>query len=265
MTTFRSRALSGLIAGLLVAGLAGAASAQSSSPAATTGGLDGTDWLLASVGGSPVASGVNANLLFTTAEAGGFGGCNRFFTSYTSDGVSTLTFGAIASTKMACDEATDAFEQSYLTALGTVASYAVTADGLSLADSGSTVVLTFAATAPASVEGPWNVTNVNNGNQGVEAVPEGIGASVAFGPDGNVEGFGGCNSFSGGYSVNGDAIAIGPLMSTMMSCGEATDAFEVQFLTALQAATVWSVSAGTLDLRDATGAQQVEATTAIGH
>jgi len=51
----------------------------------------------------------------------------------------------------------------------------------------------------------------------------------------------------------------------MMSCGEATDTFEMQLLTALQAATVWSVSTGTLDLRDATGAQQVEATSAIGH
>ncbi len=54
-------------------------------------------------------------------------------------------------------------------------------------------------------------------------------------------------------------------MATMMSCGDATDAFEAQYLTALQAATTWAVTSGTLDLRDASGAQQVEATSAIGH
>ena len=118
---------------------------------------------------------------------------------------------------------------------------------------------------PASVEGPWNVTMVNNGNEGVEPAPDGIGATIAFGPEGTVEGFGGCNSFSGGYSVDGDAIAIGPLMSTMMSCGEASDTFEAQYLTALQAATTWSLSAGTLELRDDGGALQVGATSAIGN
>jgi hypothetical protein len=34
---------------------------------------------------------------------------------------------------------------------------------------------------------------------------------------------------------------------------------------ALQNATTWAVTTGTLDLRDSSGAQQVEATTAIGH
>ena len=262
----RTRTLGGIMAGLLVVGLAAGAAAQSPSPATSAGGLANTDWLLGTVGGQPVASGVNADLLFTDTDAGGFGGCNRFFASYTSDGTSTLTFGPIASTMMSCGEATDAFEQGYLTALGTVAGYAIGADGdLTLSDASGTAVLTYGATMPASVEGPWNVTNVNNGTGGVEPVPEGIGASVAFNPDGTVEGFDGCNSFSGGYSVDGDAIAIGPLMGTMMACDDATNTFAQQYLTALQAATTWAVTTGTLDLRDADGAQQVEATSAIGH
>ena len=80
------------------------------------GGLDRTDWLLATVGDAPVASGVNANLLFAREEAGGSAGCNRFVASYASDGASTLTFGPIAATMMMCDEATMAFEQGYLAA-----------------------------------------------------------------------------------------------------------------------------------------------------
>jgi heat shock protein HslJ len=261
MRRIRQGVLAVMTTALLAVTLAPGAGAQSPAPNA----LSGTDWLLASVGTSPVASGINADLLFADENAGGFGGCNRFVASYTTDGVSTLVFGEIASTMMACDEATTTFEQSYVTALGTVASYAITDTGLDLSDAAGAVVLSYGATAPASVEGPWNVRSVNNGKDAVSTLPEGIGASVAFGPDGTVEGFGGCNSFSGGYSVDGDSIAIGPLMSTMMSCGEEADTVEQQLLTALQAATTWSVTSGILELRDDAGALQVDATSAIGH
>ena len=126
------------------------------------------------------------------------------------------------------------------------------------------MVLTYGAMAPASVGGPWIVTNINNGNDGVEGVPVGIGAAVTFQPDGSVEGFDGCNRFSGGYSVDGDAIAIGPLMGTLMACDEATDTFAQQVLTALQAAATWAITSGALELRDESGALQVGATSAIG-
>jgi heat shock protein HslJ len=262
MTNIRSRASAWLVAGLLIAGLAGGASAQSDPGAANA--LAGTDWMVSTIGGAPVASGIGATLLFGDTDAGGFAGCNRYVAPYGTDGVSSLTFGAVASTMMSCEEPASTFEQTYLAALATVASYTLDADGLALADASGTTVLTFGAAVPASVEGPWVVTLVNNGNQGVEPVPDGVSATVAFGPDGTVEGFGGCNSFGGGYSVDGESIAIGPLMSTKMSCGKTADTFEAQLLAALKAATTWSVSAGVLDLRDDSGAQQVGARSAIG-
>jgi heat shock protein HslJ len=49
----------------------------------------------------------------------------------------------------------------------------------------------------------------------------------------------------------------------MMACPDPAGSFESQFLAALQKSTKWSVSAGTLDLRDDGGAQQVAAQTAI--
>ncbi len=250
-----------LSAGLLIAALAPVAGAQSAPP----NPLAETAWLLGSVGGAPVASGTNADLVFGPDNAGGSGGCNRFFADYTTDGVSTLVFGPVASTMMACDEATMAFEQSYLAALATVATFAITDAGLNLSDAGGAVVLSYGAQAPSTVEGPWTVTMVNNGNQAVVNVPEGVSAAFSFHPDGTIEGHGGCNGFSGGYSVDGETIAIGPLMSTMMSCGEMIDTFEQQLLVALQSATTWSVTTGVLDLRDDSGAQQVEAASAIGH
>jgi len=259
----RSRIVGGLIAGTLVATMAGGAAAQS--PVAA-GPLADTAWLLGTVSGAPVASGINADILFTDAEAGGFAGCNRFTGTYTSDGTASLTFGEFATTMKLCDDATNAFEQSYLAALATVAAYAISADGgLTLSDASGAAVLTYGAMAPASVEGPWIVTGVNNGAEAVESVPEGIAATIAFHPDGTVEGFGGCNGFGGGYSVDGEAIAIGPLMGTMMACGEPADTFESQLRTALEAASTWAVVSGALELRDDAGALQVGATSAIGN
>jgi heat shock protein HslJ len=263
MTSRRSAVLSTLAAGLLIAGLAGGSAAQSPAPS----GLDGTNWLLGSItsGGTttPVVSGTNAGIDFVGDAAGGSAGCNRFMASYTAD-ASALTFGPIATTMMACDEATMAFETSYLAALATVASYTNDGTALTMMDASGAAVLAYSAAPVATVEGPWLVTGINNGNDGVESPIDGSNPTVAFSPEGTVEGFGGCNNFSGGYSTDGTAIAIGPLMSTMMSCGEALDTQEFQYLTALQAATVWSINSGALELRDDSGALQVGANSAIG-
>jgi heat shock protein HslJ len=124
-------------------------------------------------------------------------------------------------------------------------------------------VLGYVKAAPQSVVGPWIVLSVNNGTGGVTSVPAGVGGAFSFLENGSVEGFGGCNNFSGSYTVDGESIAIGPLMSTMKACDEATNTFESQLMIALQNSTKWSVSAGKLDLRDDSGAQQVSAETAI--
>lgn len=49
--------------------------------------------------------------------------------------------------------------------------------------------------------------------------------------------------------MDGDTIAAGPLMSTMMSCGEEIDAHEWAIRTALENAATWSISGDTAELR----------------
>ena len=117
-------------------------------------------------------------------------------------------------------------------------------------------VLVYQAGAPATIEGVWVATGYNNGNEAVETPPADIVLTADFAPDGTVSGNGGCNTFSGGYSYTADTIAIGPLMSTMMACEEPTSTIEQQYLTALQAATVWTLTNGVLELRDDSGALQ---------
>ncbi len=66
-------------------------------------------------------------------------------------------------------------------------------------------------------------------------VEEGTTVSATFSPDGTVGGSGGCNSYSGTYTLSGDQLSVGPLASTMMFC-EAGGQQEATYFTALQGA-----------------------------
>jgi heat shock protein HslJ len=253
---------------LLVLALAACNATTPAATAAPGGPLDSTiantDWVLGTLGDTPLNSGTSVTLLFSFRTAAGFSGCNDYSTSYTSDGASTLTFGPIAATRMACAGGGGATETAYYTALGKVRTYAIDGSTLTLKGDGGSTLMTFAAAAPQSIEGPWIATQVNNGSGAVSSVPAGVTGAFSFLPDGLIEGYGGCNNFSGQYTVDGDTITIGPLMSTMAACSDEINAFEAQLLTALQNSTSWSVSGGTLDLRDGDDALQVQATSAIG-
>ena len=50
---------------------------------------------------------------------------------------------------------------------------------------------------------------------------------------GRVEGFGGCNSFTGSYTLDGGSLAIGPLAGTMMACPPPAMAVETEVMRAL--------------------------------
>jgi heat shock protein HslJ len=241
----RTRSRIHLIAGALLTLVAVSAPVTAQSPAPAASPLNGSSWGVTAIGETP---GSGATLVFTDGSAGGSAGCNLFSTSYTADETS-LAFGPIATTMMACDEPVMAFEQSYLEALGEVASYAVEGATLTLSDGSGAVVLTFAAQSPATLEGVWRVTGYNNGRDAVVSPVEGTGVVVTFSADGTVSGTAGCNQFSGGYSIDGDSIAIGPLMSTMMACEDAIMAQEQAVIAALDGATHWQVTATGADLR----------------
>lgn len=57
--------------------------------------------------------------------------------------------------------------------------------------------------------------------------------TLEFVEDGTVKGFGGCNNFSGKYTIDGEKISFGPMMSTKKSCGPGTDEQEYTFMTYL--------------------------------
>lgn len=108
------------------------------------GGLAGKTWTLVSWGSvdspqTPV-EGSTITLVFSETGVGGSAGCNSYSGSFTYDN-STLAFGQMIRTLMACEEALMTQEDAYLAALSTASGYTVNGDQLQLSYDGG--VLTF--------------------------------------------------------------------------------------------------------------------------
>ena len=86
---------------------------------------------------------------------------------------------------------------------------------------------------------------------GPEAVPGDAGMWVEFAVDGGINGHAGCNTFFGSLTQTDSGIAVGPLGSTRMACPEPIMSRESAFLSALQQATEFEVSADRMTSLDA--------------
>jgi heat shock protein HslJ len=87
--------------------------------AAGAGGIDliGTTWLVDDIGGRGVIDRARTTLEFLEpGRVAGHTGCNRFFGPVELDG-DAISFGDLATTRMACPEALMAQEQQFLHAL----------------------------------------------------------------------------------------------------------------------------------------------------
>jgi heat shock protein HslJ len=67
------------------------------------------------------------------------------------------------------------------------------------------------------------------------------GVFIIFAPDETLNGFGGCNNYSGSWKANGQGLTIGPIAATRMFCADTAD-LETQYFTALSSVSRWSVS-----------------------
>jgi heat shock protein HslJ len=106
--------------------------------------LEGTAWTLDSIGHdgavSSVLAGSEVTLRLEEGVANGSAGCNTFNGDYESSG-DTLTFGPLASTKMACEQGVMDQEAQVLAALGEVTSWSVEEDRLTLSGEGGDLLL----------------------------------------------------------------------------------------------------------------------------
>ena len=95
-----------------------------------------------------------------------------------------------------------------------------------------------ASAAPIGLVGPtWVVSTIGGNDTVADSRP-----TMTFGADGQVQGTGGCNSYGGPYKLDGAAIDIGDLASTMMMCADQSiGAQETAFFTALSDAQTWQI------------------------
>lgn len=211
--------------------------------------LEGTTWVLAEGTDLGVPLGdVVVSAQFDGGKVSGQSGCNTYNGPYTLDG-DNLTIGPnLASTQMACGEAETAVEQAYLERLPKVASYSIDGESLTLADGDGEALLEYEASVGAdAIVGSWTVLSYYSGNA-ITSVLAGATLTAEF-TESEISGNAGCNSYSGPYEVDGDAITIGPLASTRMACeSDELTKQEADYLAALDLARSFAVVGDRLDL-----------------
>jgi len=81
--------------------------------------------------------------------------------------------------------------------------------------------------------------------------------TITFSEDGRVSGFGGCNRFNGGYTLDGATVRFTPVMTTMMACQlDAVNRQELALMAALQEDATFVVNGdGRLTLTGANGTE----------
>jgi heat shock protein HslJ len=82
---------------------------------------------------------------------------------------------------------------------------------------------------------------------------------VHFNPDGRITGKGRCNQFFGSYTISGETIRIGPLVSTRKGCPGLLEA-ETAFFATLEAAKSFAQDGDNLVLFDAGGTKLAQFT-----
>ena len=102
-----------------------------------------------------------------------------------------------------------------------------------------------------SVEGQWKLISLGGPVSQITVDPQ-IETSIDF-DAGNLSGNVGCNGFGGEYTVDGNTLTFGPIMSTMMFCEE----FAVQesmTLSVLHEKATYELKGNTLTITSADGA-----------
>jgi heat shock protein HslJ len=228
--------------------------------------LTGTVWkwvsTLMSDGARTAPSDPNQYLLEFTADGKVAiqADCNRVAGTYTVNG-NQLTITPGPSTLAACPPGS--LGDQFVRQLSNISSYLFKDENLILEIKLDSGTMTFAPSAPAGLSGTsWQVTMYNNGKQAVVGLIAGTEISLNFGTDGRLNGNTGCNTYNGAYEASGNALKVGPLVSTQMACiaPEGVMDQEQQYLAALQNAATYEIAGDKLTIRDDSGAMQVVAT-----
>lgn len=207
------------------------------------GGLANTSWTVISIAGQPTAPDARPTMTFAAdGTVSGSGSCNQYSGSFRTDG-DRIEFGPVSSTLMGCEGQRGEQEAAFLSALQGAATWRQTDDGnLMIGGAGEIVAGPGVAEGPPG-DGPvadlagtsWILVDIGGTADFAPLVP-----TLEFGADGAVSGFAGCNTFSGSYTLTGDALSLAPLAMTRIGCQRPASAVEAEYLSALAGAKTWA-------------------------
>jgi heat shock protein HslJ len=185
--------------------------------------LDGTTWLLVSYVDAdgptvPALEGIRAAITFEDGGVAGSAGCNRIGASYQVDG-STIKFGPFRMTMMACPEPQMKQEDAVTKAMAGTTAFEISGDQLLLKNAAGDVIVTLEKDVPISLTGrEWTMTFYNNGKGGFQSAIIGSTVTATFTEDDQVSGTGGCNSYSGSFTAEGNAISFSGIAAAEIGC-----------------------------------------------
>lgn len=223
-----------------------------------SGTLEGTIWRLESYKAEgedrqPVSS-RDATLRLEGGRISGSGGCNRLMGSYDLKGKQlSIEVGGV--TMMACPEGMEQ-EQAVTQALGEVAGYELDSNRLLLLGADQAPILIYARLKPLSLTGTdWRLTRYNNGKQALVSPLRGSEPNLVLTEDGSLQGNSGCNRFRGGYTLNRDWLAFGPIAGTRKACPLPAGIMEQEsaYLRALESVATYRIEGGELTLLNGDG------------
>lgn len=213
----------------------------------TAAELDNRAFESTSVEGHELVDGTTISLLFEANLIAVRAGCNGMSGGFTFD-EDALVVEQLAMTMMACDQPLmdqDAWVNEFLMGLPTVS-----LDGDTLTLTGTDATITFAEVADAELVGPtWNVTGAVE-NEGVSSVPE--GASLTF-AETSVNVNAGCNTGSGGVTIDETTITFEPIATTRKMCSDDLMALEASVLAVLSGEVSYEIHGDSLLLTNSDG------------
>jgi heat shock protein HslJ len=240
-----SRAL-GLAVIALVGGLVGACQPGDDN---ANGGLAFTSWVVTSIAAQPTIPGARPTMDFAPeGTVTGTDGCNQYSGTFHTDGDS-IEVSQLATTLIGCEPRLAAQGQAFGAALSGATNWRLTETGALELHGQGDIVAEPPGVAPPPAETPaasgasdplagtsWVLSDLDG-----TADFAGLVLTLDFALDGSLSGFSGCNTYSGGFAVDGDTIDIGPLASTEMACEPPGSDIEAVYLPALDASGTWTI------------------------
>lgn len=247
-----------ILGSLIVVALTAAACGSDDDSGSGDVSLPGTGWMATEIAGAADLADASAPTLFFEEEKSmnGSTGCNRYSGTYAVNGESLgLAVGPM--TLVACAPPQDEIETAWLAAMTATDTFSANDETMTLFDFAGTEVATLEAISSELAGTSWTVIAYNNGNEAVVSViVETEGTLTAEFSDDTMSGSGGCNTYNGDYSTDGDAIEIGLIAVTERACLEPEGVMEQEslYLAALEIAATYTVGGDTMEMRTEDGA-----------